>query len=94
MRNRRDRARKGRDELLGSFANVFADAAKSGVTADEIRAQLKSLRIRPVITAHPTEAKRVTVLEKHRRIYLLLEISNRSRWTDRERADPHPRHRR
>ena len=74
MRRRRTIERaKGRDELLGSFAHVLADAAKAGVTADEIRAQLKSLRIRPVITAHPTEAKRVTVLEKNRKIYLLLK---------------------
>ncbi|BBU60527.1 phosphoenolpyruvate carboxylase [Methylosinus sp. C49] len=87
MRRRRTIERaKGRDELLGSFAHVLADAAKAGVTADEIRAQLKSLRIRPVITAHPTEAKRVTVLEKNRKIYLLLKDLESSRWTDRERA--------
>ncbi len=87
MRRRRTIERaKGREELLGAFAHVLADAAKSGVTADEIRAQLKTLRIRPVITAHPTEAKRVTVLEKNRKIYLLLKELESSRWTDRERA--------
>ena len=40
-----------------------------------------------MITAHPTEAKRVTVLERHRRIYLrLLELES-PRWTDRERQE-------
>ena len=43
------------------------------------------LRIRPVITAHPTEAKRVTVLEKHRRIYRRLVDLESPRWTPRER---------
>ena len=42
--------------------------------------------MRPVITAHPTEAKRVTVLEKHRRIYRLLVELEQPRWTGRERA--------
>jgi phosphoenolpyruvate carboxylase len=87
MRRRRaiERA-KGREALLGAFANVLADAAKAGVTAEEIHAQLKTLRIRPVITAHPTEAKRVSVLEKNRKIYLLLKDLESSRWTERERA--------
>jgi phosphoenolpyruvate carboxylase len=40
-----------------------------------------------VITAHPTEAKRVTVMERQRRIYLkLLELES-PRWTDRERDE-------
>ncbi len=37
------------------------------------------------ITAHPTEAKRVTVLEKHRRIYRRLVDLESPRWTPRER---------
>jgi phosphoenolpyruvate carboxylase len=43
------------------------------------------LRIRPVITAHPTEARRVTVLEKHRRVYRRLVDLESPRWTPRER---------
>ena len=53
--------------------------------AAEIRALLERLRVRPVITAHPTEAKRVTVLEKHRRIYRRLVDLESPRWTPRER---------
>ena len=56
------------------------------------RGACATLRIRPVITAHPTEAKRVTVLERHRRIYLRLFDLESPRWTDREREDLHPRH--
>ena len=39
-----------------------------------------------MITAHPTESKRVTVLEKYRKIYLLLRELENPRWTERERA--------
>ncbi|HEV2085917.1 MAG TPA: phosphoenolpyruvate carboxylase, partial [Gemmatimonadales bacterium] len=51
----------------------------------EVRGLLEIMRIRPVITAHPTEAKRVTVLEKHRRIYRRLVDLESPRWTPRER---------
>ncbi len=86
MRRRRHIEReRGHDQLLGTFDQVLSGAAKAGVTADEIRAQLQALRIRPVITAHPTEAKRVSILEKNRRIYLLMRDLKSTRWTDRER---------
>ncbi|HXY58671.1 MAG TPA: phosphoenolpyruvate carboxylase [Methylocystis sp.] len=86
MRRRRHIEReRGHDKLLGTFDQAISQAKAAGVTADEIRAQLSSLRIRPVITAHPTEAKRVSVLEKNRRIYLLLRELESTRWTDRER---------
>jgi len=86
MRRRRKIEReRGHDQLLGTFDQVLAGAKKAGVTADEIREQLRTLRIRPVITAHPTEAKRVSILEKTRRIYLLLRELESTRWTDRER---------
>src|SRR5256714_2998717 len=51
-----------------------------------MRAAIANLRVRPVITAHPTEAKRVTVLEKHRRIYRRLVDLEAPRWTPRERG--------
>jgi phosphoenolpyruvate carboxylase len=88
MRNRREVEReRGYEQLRGTFASVFAAAAAEGITSQEIRAAISSLRVRPVITAHPTEAKRVTVMERHRRIYLkLLELES-PRWTDRERSE-------
>jgi len=88
MRNRREAEReRGLQQLRGTFANVFASAAAQGITGAQIRQALSNLRVRPVITAHPTEAKRVTVMELHRRIYLrLLELES-PRWTERERHD-------
>ena len=86
MRRRRQvEIERGYDQLRGTFSQVISSAAASGVPAQEIRDLLKVLRIRPVITAHPTEARRVTVLEKHRRIYRRLVDLESPRWTPRER---------
>jgi phosphoenolpyruvate carboxylase len=76
----------GDQAVQGTFANVIAKAAKLGIDAQELGEKLAAIRVRPVITAHPTEAKRVTVLEKHRRIYRLLVELEQPRWTARERA--------
>jgi phosphoenolpyruvate carboxylase len=88
VRNRREVEReRGHEQLRGTFASVFAAAAAEGISASEVRDALSDLKVRPVITAHPTEAKRITVLERHRRIYLrLLELES-PRWTDRERQE-------
>jgi phosphoenolpyruvate carboxylase len=86
MRRRRQiEAERGHAQLRGTFAQVISSAAAAGIPAAEIHRLLEALRIRPVITAHPTEAKRVTVLEKHRRIYRRLVELESPRWTPRER---------
>jgi phosphoenolpyruvate carboxylase len=85
-RRRRTERARGREALRGTFANVIAEAAEDGVPARQIEGLLSNLRIRPVITAHPTESKRVTVLEKYRRIYLLLRDLELPRWTELERT--------
>ena len=86
MRRRRQiEADRGYEQLRGTFAQVISGASGAGVRAEEIRNLLEVLRVRPVITAHPTEAKRVTVLEKHRRIYRRLVDLESPRWTPRER---------
>ena len=86
MRQRRQsEVERGYDQLRGTFAQVVTAAARDGIAADDVRAVVANLRVRPVITAHPTEAKRVTVLEKHRRIYRRLVDLEAPRWTPRER---------
>ena len=87
MRKRRAVEReRGISQVRGTFAFVVAEAAKAGVSPQKVQALLSDLRVRPVITAHPTEAKRVTVLEKHRKIYRLLVELESPRWTARERS--------
>ena len=76
---------RGLEGVKGTFAGVFAEAVVGRTPPEAIAALLERLRIRPVITAHPTEAKRVTVLEKHRRIYRRLVDLESPRWTPRER---------
>ena len=86
MRRRRMAEKEiGLENIVGTFANVFKKANVSGVSPEEIQNLLDVAHIRPTFTAHPTEAKRVTVLEIHRRIYVLLYRLEGSRWTARER---------
>ncbi len=90
MRQRRrvevERGQDPANQARGTFTHVIAAAAAAGTSADDMRALLARFSVRPVITAHPTEAKRVTVLEKHRRIYRRLVDLESPRWTPRERA--------
>ncbi len=70
----------------GSWEQALASARAAGLDDDAVADLLGSLRIEPVLTAHPTEAKRQTVLEHHRTLYrLLVELEN-SMWTPSERA--------
>lgn len=86
MRNRRyAETEQGADSVPGTFAHAFALMQSSGVTAEQVKTALNELRIRPTLTAHPTEAKRVTVLECYRRVYLRLHELESDHWTPRER---------
>ena len=59
--------------------------AASGYSAEKVQEVLDELCVGPTMTAHPTEAKRVTVLEIHRRIYRKLTELDQPRWAPRER---------
>ena len=73
----------GAHAVPGSFAQALAD---SRLDRESYRALLAELEIGPTLTAHPTEAKRVTVLQIHRRIYRHLVALETDRWTPRERT--------
>ena len=88
MRGRRQmETRSGPDQVLGSFSHAFATVAAANVPPEAVQRALDTVDVQPTLTAHPTEAKRVTVLEIHRRIYLKLYELESPRWTPRERAD-------
>lgn len=65
----------------GSWPYQLHQLRLAGFTEAELREAFPHVHIQPVLTAHPTEAKRATVLEHHRELYLLLverENPNRS----------------
>ncbi|MGH7648923.1 MAG: phosphoenolpyruvate carboxylase, partial [Gemmatimonadaceae bacterium] len=83
---RRIEIAQGESHLAGTFAHVFAAWRESGVHPSQVRDLLATLRVTPTMTAHPTEAKRVTVLEKHRTIYRALMHLDTDLWTNAERT--------
>ena len=86
IRNRRQLEKQGGpDAVTGSLSHAFAQVAAFGVAPETVQKALDAVDVQPTITAHPTEAKRVTVLEIHRRIYLKLYELESPRWTPRER---------
>jgi phosphoenolpyruvate carboxylase len=86
MRTRRETEQaESPEEVIGSFANVIGEIAAHGYSAEAVQEAMNRLMVGPTMTAHPTEAKRVTVLEIHRRIYRKLTEIGQLRWAPRER---------
>ena len=86
MRRRRvTESLQGLEHVSGTFANVIGQAFELGLSHQEVQDLLNRLKVMPTVTAHPTEAKRVTVLQIHRRIYVILYRLEATRWTPRER---------
>lgn len=69
----------------GLWGAVLYKLRQQGWSSADLAAALTQLHVEPVLTAHPTEAKRATVLEHHRRLYLLLVKLENSVWTPNER---------
>ena len=69
----------------GLWAKNINDLFKSGISPETIIENIPKIRIEPVLTAHPTEAKRGSVLDHHRELYLLLVQLENKMFTDRER---------
>lgn len=83
-RRARDYARSGEPQP-GSLSHELARIVERAEGTD-LEALLAKTRIELVFTAHPSEAQRRTVLDKHRRIAQLLARRERSELVPRERA--------
>tara|TARA_R110002126_G_scaffold112105_1_gene250165 strand:- start:24447 stop:27143 length:2697 start_codon:yes stop_codon:yes gene_type:complete len=58
--------------IRGSWGEAFKTWKDQNITEDNMIKAISDTHVIPVLTAHPTEAKRVTVIEIHRELYLLL----------------------
>jgi phosphoenolpyruvate carboxylase len=65
----------------GLWKGVLEGLKNAGVTGEQIVEMLPNIHVEPVLTAHPTEAKRATVLEHYRELYLLLVKRENQMWT-------------
>ena len=61
----------------GSLEETVQQLKREGVQAGDLERCFERLLVMPVFTAHPTEATRRTILEKHSRIWKLLEEFDR-----------------
>ncbi len=79
--------RRLRESTLGLFEEPglwgyeLRRSKEGKVTEEQILSVLSNVRVETVLTAHPTEAKRSSVLEQHRAIYQLLVKRENSMWT-------------
>jgi phosphoenolpyruvate carboxylase len=74
----------GPSSIRGSWGETFEHWLNKGVSEDQIAGLLPTICISPVLTAHPTEAKRISILELHRELYLLLVKKENKIWTHME----------
>ena len=87
-------AQSGADALPALWGDALRQLKERGWSSAQIAAALPQMQVELVLTAHPTEAKRATVLAHHRRLYerfqLHSEIAGRQqgpRSCDRQQND-------
>jgi phosphoenolpyruvate carboxylase len=75
----------GADSIRGLWPQALRDLKAMGLTAEQILEVLKDVQVEPVLTAHPTEAKRSSIRERHRALYVELVRNEFPKYTERER---------
>ncbi len=70
-----------------SIGEAIAALKAQGITREQVSELLENLSIELVLTAHPTEARRRTVLSKMERLADLLKLLSRDSLSQRERED-------
>jgi phosphoenolpyruvate carboxylase len=78
------RQRESEGVLSESIDDAIQTLHKTGMTAEDMQHLLDHLRVRLVLTAHPSEAKRKEVLIKLREITRMMAVRDRQNLTPRE----------
>ncbi len=72
-RNRRRQLAMDENLWVGSFHRTMAELKEQDVSAETLQGLVDRMQFTPVFTAHPTEARRRTVMEGLRRVFLLCD---------------------
>ncbi len=88
LRTLRKRERSSRRApLADGIGAAILRLRRDGMAREDVRALAHRMRLMPVLTAHPTEARRRTVLVAQRRLYRLLDRFDDPRLTRSEDRD-------
>ncbi|MDR2837553.1 MAG: phosphoenolpyruvate carboxylase [Azonexus sp.] len=87
IRRRRAHDLAGSKPRAGSLVYALDQLAASGVTPDEVADFFAHALVAPVLTAHPTEVQRQSLIRNHREIAALIEQRGREQLTPDEMAD-------
>ncbi len=83
---RKTETQYGLESTRGSWGETLKIWKETGVNEQDIAAVLPNITVVPVLTAHPTEAKRLTVLDIHRELYIMLAKNENPLWSTSERS--------
>lgn len=87
VRRRRDYQRAGADPQRGSFAETLERLKAKGLSGEELRRAVHEMGVELVLTAHPTQVVRRTLLQKFDRIERILQERDRGDLTPVERQE-------
>lgn len=77
IRRRRDYLREGKHRQPGGLEDTLFELRDVGVTLDEVRSAFAALHVEHVLTAHPTEPTRRTILRRQKDIVSrLIDMQN------------------
>lgn len=77
----------GLDRISGLWGNVIKLLQEQGVSEGQMCENLPKIRVEPVLTAHPTESKRSTMIDQLRTIYLIMVRRENNVYTTFERKE-------
>lgn len=83
---RKSETQFGIESTKGSWGYTLDQWKTEGINECEIAEKIREVKVVPVLTAHPTEAKRLTVIDIHRELYLLLVKKENPNWSTSEQS--------